>query len=196
VERKAQKSGADLSILGIIPARGGSKRLPGKNLKQMAGKSLLQITIEQAKKALPVSVVSTEDPEITKEALKHGIKVLLRPKVLATDDASSAEVVKHVLWTYPDFEWFCLLQPTSPLRSVEDIRNCIDLAVSTGKSVHSTFEGKPNGAVYVGHTWNWCGDFWSGIQYEMPQERSIDIDTLEQFELAENLLEDALRATP
>jgi CMP-N-acetylneuraminic acid synthetase len=184
VEAKAEKSSADL-VLGIIPARGGSKRLPGKNLKLFNGKSLIQVTIEQAKKALPVSVVTTEDSKIILEALKHGVKVLLRPTEYATDDASSADVVKHVLWTYPQFEWFCLLQPTSPLRSVEDIKNCVEIALSTGKSVHSTYQGKPNGAIYIGHTWNWCGDFWSGIQYEMPEERSIDIDTLEDFLKAE-----------
>jgi CMP-N-acetylneuraminic acid synthetase len=159
------------------------------------GKSLLQITLEQAKKALPVSVTTTDDPEIIKESLKCGVKALLRPEILATDDASSADVVNHVLWTYPGFEWFCLLQPTSPLRSVEDITNCVELAQSTGKSVHSTFNGRPNGAVYVGKVLSFKGDFF-GIQYEMPEERSVDIDTLDDFLKAEKLSADALRATP
>lgn len=184
-----------MSVLGIIPARGGSKRLPGKNLMLLHGKSLLQITLEQAKKALPVSVTTTDDHEIIKESLKCGVKTLLRPAILATDDASSADVVNHVIWTYPGFEWFCLLQPTSPLRSVEDITNCIELAKSTGKSVHSTYNGMPNGAVYVGKTLSFVGDFWNGIQYEMPEERSVDIDTLEQFQLAEKILGHQIRAS-
>ena len=183
-----------MSVIGIIPARGGSKRLPGKNLKKLGGKSLIQITIEQAKKALPVSVVTTDSTDIIKEALKFQVKCLLRPAYLATDEASSSDVVQHVIWTYPDFEWFCLLQPTSPLRFVEDITNCIELAQSTGKSVHSTYEGKPNGAVYVGHTWNWCGNF-EGIQYEMPMERSVDIDTIEDFNLAENIIANTVRTS-
>jgi CMP-N-acetylneuraminic acid synthetase len=184
-----------MSILGIIPARGGSKRLPGKNLRSFLGKPLLQITIEQAKKALPVSVVTTDDVEMISLSLECGIKALLRPLELATDDASSSEVVKHVIWTYPNFEWFCLLQPTSPLRLWTDIQNCVEIAKSTGKSVHSTFNGKPNGAVYVGKTWNFDGDFWGGIKYEMPEERSVDIDTLEDFLKAEKY-GNQVRATP
>src|SRR5512146_1548542 len=123
------------SVFGIIPARGGSKRLPGKNLKQLCGKSLLQITIEQAKKALPVSVVSTDSDAIILEALSLRMPSLLRPKHLATDDATSAAVVDHVIYNFPEFEWFCLLQVTSPLRRVEDILNCIELAYESGRSV-------------------------------------------------------------
>lgn len=186
----------DISILGIIPARGGSKRLPGKNLKPLHGISLLERTIIQAKKALPVSIVTSDSNEIIKEALRCGIKALLRPADLATDTAKSADVVSHVVGNYPVFEWFCLLQPTSPLRSVEDITNCIALAVGSGKSVHSTHNGKPNGAVYVGRTRGFTGDFWSGISYEMPLDRSVDIDTLEDFERAERILGNQIRATP
>lgn len=186
------------SVLGIIPARGGSKRLPGKNLRMIAGKSLLRITVEQAKKALPVCVVTTDDEKIILEALRCGVKALLRPAELATDDASSGDVVKHVIWTYPEFEWYCLLQPTSPCRTVTDILACIDLAEQSGKSVVSTYKAKPNGAVYVGRTWKFSGDFWGdAVHYEMPKERSIDIDTLADFNEAERVINGNLvRVTP
>lgn len=177
------------SIFGIIPARGGSKRLPGKNLKLLAGVSLLERTIRQAKKALPVSVVTTDDGAIILEAIRCGMKALKRPKELATNSATSGDVVKHVIGVYPAFEWFCLLQPTSPLRTVDDILACIDLAEQSGRSVVSTYKGKTNGAVYIGKTLSFDGDFErNAVFYDMPAERSIDIDTQEDFDKAEALL--------
>ncbi len=178
------------SIFGIIPARGGSKRLPGKNLKLLMGVSLLERTIRQARKAFPVSVVTTDSQEIIKEALRCGVTALLRPDRLASDTATSAEVVDHVIMTYPRFEWFCLLQVTSPLRTVDDILACMDLADKSGKPVVSVYKGRPNGAVYIGKTLSFAGDFFTGaILYEMPEERSVDIDTLEDFKRAESLCE-------
>lgn len=173
------------SIFGIIPARGGSKRLPGKNLMLLNGISLLERTIRQAKKALPVSVVSTDSNEIIKETLRCGIKALLRPAILATDNATSASVVHHVLLTYPDFEWFCLLQPTSPLRSVDDILACMDLADQSGRPVVSVYKGKTNGAIYIHKTLSFKDDFMeNAVLYEMPEERSIDIDSKADFDRA------------
>ena len=174
-----------ISVLGIIPARGGSKRLPGKNLKQINGQSLLEITIKQAKKALPVSVISTDDAEIMREAGRFGVKTVVRPPELATDEASIWDVVRHVIWTFPGFSWFCLLQPTSPCRSVEDITNCVELAVESGTSVVSTYLGKTNGAVYVGKTLPIEGDFLhEALHYEMPIWRSVDINTQEDLDNA------------
>ena len=174
------------SIIGIIPARGGSKRLPGKNLKLLGGISLLERTIRQARKALPVSIVSSDSTEIINETLRCGITALLRPPELATDTATSAAVVNHVIWTFPDFEWFCLLQPTSPLRTVDDILACIDLADQSGRPVVSVYKGLPNGAVYIHPTLSFKGDFCeNAVLYEMPEERSIDIDTLADFTRAE-----------
>ena len=176
------------SIFGIIPARGGSKRLPGKNLKLLNGVSLLERTIRQAKKALPVSVVTTDSDAIIKETLRCGLVALLRPDRLATDEATSADVVDHVLLTYPGFEWFCLLQPTSPLRSVDDILECMEIAQDTGQAVVSVHNGKPNGAIYIHRVMYFKGDFLNNaILYEMPEERSIDIDTQEDFDKAETL---------
>lgn len=177
------------SILGIIPVRSGSKRLPGKNMMLLDGMTLLERTIRQAKKALPVSVVSTDDDKMILEALRCGVTALLRPKSLATDEATSGDVVKHVLSNYLKFDWFCLLQVTSPLRTVDDILSCIELADQSGKPVISTYKDKPNGAVYIGKVWKFDGDFWTdAIHYEMPEKRSVDIDTLEDFKRCESLL--------
>ncbi len=179
----------DLSILGIIPARGGSRRLPGKNIRKLLGMSLLERTIRQAKQALPDCIVSTEDTKIMAEARRCGISVLERPAWLATADAPSGGLVRHALNANPGFEWFCLLQVTSPLRTAEDIACCIELAVATGRPVVSTACGKPNGAVYIGKSLAFSGDFTKGaIAYEMPLARSVDIDTLDDWNEAERRL--------
>ena len=186
------------SVFGIIPARGGSKRLPGKNLKKLAGMSLLERTISQAKKALPVSVVTTEDTQITLEALRCGLHVLRRPDSLATDSATSEDVINHAVNAYMSFKWFCLLQPTSPLRTVNDIQECVKWAIRENRSVVSVCDGRRNGAVYVGRTLTIPNLYFAdAMYYEMPYERSIDIDTQEDFDEAERILNATeIRATP
>ena len=177
------------SIFGIIPARGGSKRLPGKNLMQFGGMSLLERTIRQAKKALPVSLVSSENSEIIREANRCGISALLRPLRLAADDTTMEAVMDHVLNVYPVFDWFCLLQVTSPLRTLEDIQACLKIAEDTQRPVVSTCFGKRNGAVYIGKASQLPTLFFKDcVNYEMPPERSVDIDTIEDFTRAEMLL--------
>ena len=176
------------SIFGLIPARGGSKRLPGKNLKLLAGVSLLARAIAHAK-VLPVTVVSTDDPETMALANRLGVHALLRPAYLASDNATTEDVIEHAANVYPMFEWFCLLQPTSPLRTAGDIRACIDLALSTERPVVSVCNGRRNGAVYVGRTLALPNEYWlDAITYEMPPGRSIDIDTLADFNEAERVL--------
>lgn len=170
-----------MKILGIIPARGGSKRLPRKNMKRINNQTLLEITIKQGMKVFPV-VVSSEDDEILTEASRCGASVIVRPFNLAADRSTSAEVIDHVLQTYDYFDWFCLLQVTSPLRTVEDIETCMEIAERTDKPVVSTFKGEPNGAVYIGKTSSLAGDFFKeALHYEMPEERSLDINTLGDF---------------
>lgn len=171
-----------ISIYGIIPARAGSKRLPGKHWLKLGEMSLIEITLRQAKKALPVSLLSSDDIPALDLAQALGVKAFQRPASLAKDDTPTEDVIRHHLLY--EFKWFCLLQVTSPLRSVEDITNCIELAEGTGKPVISTCNGKRNGAVYVGKTI--ATDFFAGaLHYEMPPERSIDIDTQEDFNEAE-----------
>lgn len=119
-------------IFAIIPARGGSKGLPRKNIKNLAGKPLIAYSIQAGLNCNKISrvIVSTEDSEIKKVSLDWGAEVIDRPKELATDNALIRDVVLHVLENLinecdlPIF--FVLLQPTSPLRTTAHIESCLD----------------------------------------------------------------------
>ncbi len=113
-------------ILGITPARGGSKGIPRKNIKTIAGKPLLAWTIEAAKKSklLDEYIVSTEDREIAMIARKYDVEVLSRPPELATDEASTMGVLQHVVKLIP-CDVVVLLQATSPIREGGLIDECI-----------------------------------------------------------------------
>ena len=113
--------------IGIIPARGGSKGLPGKNIKNIAGFPLIYWTIEAAKssKLLDDFYVSTDDDDIAIIAKNYGAKVLNRPKELAKDDTTTLAVLKHII-NELDCENIIVLQPTSPLRNDDTIDTCID----------------------------------------------------------------------
>lgn len=113
-----------MSLLAIIPARGGSKGIPRKNIKHLAGKPLIGWTIDAAKQASCINriVVSTEDDEIVSVARELGADVpFMRPTELAADNTPGIEPVQHAISQLPKYDWVLLLQPTSPLRSVEDI---------------------------------------------------------------------------
>lgn len=113
-------------VLGLIPARGGSKGVPNKNIKLINGKPLIVWTIEKAKKSRLIDkiVVSTDSEEIAKIARDNGVEVLKRPDELATDTASTQDVMKHALQNY-NAKTLVLLQPTSPYRSDGLIDECI-----------------------------------------------------------------------
>jgi CMP-N-acetylneuraminic acid synthetase len=122
------------NVLAVITARGGSKGIPGKNIKVLNGKPLLVWSIDAAKCAKSVSriVVSSDDEDILKVATNSSSEIIKRPAKLATDRASSESVVEHVLRTLkqkegyvPDF--ILLLQPTSPLRTALDIDTLMEL---------------------------------------------------------------------
>lgn len=120
-------------LLGIIPARGGSKAIPRKNLQILAGKPLIAWTIEEAKKSqyLDRLILSSEDAEIIAAAKAWGCEVpFVRPVELAQDDTPGIETVIHALnWVGEHYDYVVLLQPTSPLRTVQDIDDCISYCV-------------------------------------------------------------------
>lgn len=120
-------------ILGITPARGGSKGIPKKNIKIIVGKPLLAWTIEEAKKSKLIDryVVSTEDKEIAKVAQSFGAEVFLRPAELATDEASTESVLKHAV-NYFKCDTVVLLQATSPIRKLGLIDECISEFIDGG----------------------------------------------------------------
>lgn len=113
-------------ILGIIPARGGSKGIYKKNIKMIAGKPLLAWTIDSAKrsKLLDRYIVSTEDEEIRDISQRYGADIIIRPKELSTDDASTLSVMKHAIENIA-CEVIVLMQPTSPIRKITLIDECI-----------------------------------------------------------------------
>jgi len=126
----------DKTILAIIPARGGSKGLPRKNILPLLGKPLVAWTIEQAlaSKYLDKVIVSTDDEEIALIAKDYGAEVpFLRPAELATDTATSVAVIYHALAFYKErgieFNYLALLEPTSPLRADGDIDKSIKLLI-------------------------------------------------------------------
>lgn len=127
----------DRKVLGIIPARGGSKGVPRKNIREVAGKPLIAWTIEEAKKSKYIDrlILSTEDDEIISIAQEWGCDVpFVRPAELSQDDTPGIEPVIHAIQLLPGYDYVVLLQPTSPLRKVEDIDGCIELCVSKQES--------------------------------------------------------------
>ena len=119
-------------FLAVIPARGGSKGVPRKNIKMLAGKPLIAWTIDEAKKSkfIDTCIVSTEDEEIKKVAENCGGCVpFLRPAELAQDSTPGIEVILHAMEKFPDYDYIVLLQPTSPLRLVEDIDGAIEFCI-------------------------------------------------------------------
>jgi len=121
-------------ILALIPARSGSKKLPGKNIKPMNGRPLIAWTIEEAKKSRYIDriIVSTDNEKIKRVSKKYGADApFLRPKELATDEAKVIDVVIYTInWLKQNgesFDLLILLQPTSPLRTAEDIDKAVEL---------------------------------------------------------------------
>jgi CMP-N,N'-diacetyllegionaminic acid synthase len=123
------------TVLTLIPARGGSKGLPGKNIRPFLGKPLIAHTIDAARDSGVAGriVVSTDDPEIARVAVESGAKVpFLRPTEIANDAAPVLAAVIHALDWFENHdgwkpEWLLLLQPTSPLRTADDIRRAFEL---------------------------------------------------------------------
>ena len=126
----------NLRVLAIIPARGGSKGLKGKNIAPVNGLPLIAYSIKAAKesKYVDLCLVSSDCPEILEVARAYDSEALPRPTELASDNASSECVVEHAVASYPDFDLILLLQPTSPLRTSLDI----DLAIESLIAHHAT----------------------------------------------------------
>jgi CMP-N,N'-diacetyllegionaminic acid synthase len=122
-----------MRVLGLIPARGGSKGVPRKNVRELGGKPLIGHTIDAARNAKRIDriVVSTEDQEIAAKSKSLGAEVpFLRPAELAEDDTPMLPVIVHALQAVAADGWeadaVCLLQPTFPFRRPRDIDHCID----------------------------------------------------------------------
>jgi len=216
-----------VTVVGIIPARAGSKRLPGKNLAPLAGRPLIAHTCAaaQASGVLTATYVNTEDPGIAAAAQAYRVSCpVLRPAELASDTATTRSAVVFMLdWLAARGETYdalLILQPTSPLRSAEDIRAawrlfcehapCAVVSVSpvTPRSWLGTVgpDGafdrwtgddaihRLNGAIYIYPMAEYRADRPPPrtVAYVMPPTRGVDIDRPEDLALAEVLLQRGL----
>lgn len=223
-----------LSLLILVPARGGSKRLPGKNLKQLGDKSLIAHTadaIAQSGLEAPI-LLSTDDPAIAEEGRRLGMLVpFQRPDELSGDTASTAGVVLHGLnWfradTGADPDAVMVLQPTSPFRGGNIMRAAVDMlarrsdvdsivamtaghlpadkiyfADDAGCAIPVSQEPRrpvyqPNGSLYLtrSHRLREEGTLYAGKILPCVSDplRGLDIDTLEEWKMAEALLASGL----
>jgi CMP-N,N'-diacetyllegionaminic acid synthase len=121
-------------VLGLVPARGGSKGVPGKNVRPLAGHTLLEYTARAAREsgALDRIILSTDSPEIAEAGRRAGLEVpFMRPAALAADDTPMVGVIQHALTEVSRDGWspeiVALLQPTSPLRRPDHIRDAVGL---------------------------------------------------------------------
>lgn len=215
-------------VLGLVPARGGSKGIPRKNLQELGGRPLIAWSIAAGKASRYIDrvVVSTEDEEIAAAALAAGAEVpFRRAPELSMDDTPGMAPVLDALDRLPGYAWLVLLQPTSPLRATVDVDACIEeclranapSCISVSVPAHSPYlcfsvDGRRrlapvlgwesvnarrqdlpavyslNGAVYVAQT-QWLLAQRSFVSPEtvahvMPAQRSLDIDTLHDLDLA------------
>lgn len=117
------------SFLAIILARGGSKRLPRKNILDLCGKPLIAYSIEAGleSKYIDKVVVSSDDEEILQISKKFGAKTIKRPDYLASDTATTFDAIKHTIESLEKYKYIVLLQPTSPLRNSKHIDEAIEL---------------------------------------------------------------------
>ncbi|MFH2135435.1 MAG: acylneuraminate cytidylyltransferase family protein [Pseudomonadota bacterium] len=124
---------AGKSVLAIIPARGGSKGVPRKNIREVAGSPLIAWTIEEAKKSKYIDrlILSSDDEEIIEIAKSLGCEVpFVRPSELAQDETPGIAPVLHAIDNLLGYEIVVLLQATSPLRSVADIDGCLEFCIA------------------------------------------------------------------
>lgn len=222
-----------MKVLGIIPARGGSKGVPGKNIKPLAGKPLIVHTIEAAlASALTTVVVTTDDDQIAEVSKAAGALVpFMRPALLASDTAKSLDVAIHAVLAMEElsgtYDAVMLLQPTAPFRTTDDINEALRLLeanadadsvisvvdvqghhparmkyLQNGRLIDPPFaeayenqnrqELLPmyirNGAIYLTKRATLLTKSYKGkicMALVMPEERSVNIDTLNDFEEAE-----------
>jgi CMP-N,N'-diacetyllegionaminic acid synthase len=169
-------------ILAIIPARGGTKRLPGKNILNLAGKPLIAWSIEAAlgSKYIDRVIVSTDDTVIAKISREYGAEVpFIRPNELATDESSSVSVVLHAINMLKEkgeeYEYIMLLQPTSPLRTTENIDESLELLRSSNSDASVSVCEAEHSPLWS-NTLPQDSDFSNFLDYSIVNKRSQDLN--------------------
>lgn len=149
-----------MRVLAIIPARGGSKGVPGKNIKSLGGKPLIAHAIECAKKCIKVTrtIVTTDSDEILEIALSFGAEIIKRPVSLAEDTSNVVTAVEDVIQKIgEEFDLVILLQPTSPLRTPIDLENIIKM-FEKDKSIDGVISVVPFDDYHPARTYNLIND--------------------------------------
>jgi|TARA_B100000929_G_C15486643_1_gene413028 CMP-N-acetylneuraminic acid synthetase len=183
-------------VLAIIPARYGSKRLRSKNLKIFKGKPLFLWSMILAKKSSYIDKIylSTDSKKISKIAKKNGFSInKLRKKSLSGDQASSLGLVLEAIKNLKiKYDFFILLQPTSPLRFIRDVDYSLRKIINKkGKSLISVNRNNNNinGAIYIQNINFFLKNkkfvYKNSLLYKMPPSRSVDINTLKDFKQAQ-----------
>lgn len=170
----------DKKVLAIIPARGGSRGVPRKNIRSLAGKPLIAWTIEEAKKSKYIDrlILSSEDDEIIKVAKKYGCEVpFVRPVQLSQDNSLGIDPVIHALEEIEGYDYVVVLQPTSPLRLVEDIDGCIDRILETNSTACVSVT-EPNASPYWMYKVNEKGNMQPLIKQEELITRRQELPTV------------------
>lgn len=218
------------TAIALVPLRGGSRGLPGKNLRELAGKPLYRHAVDQALRTVGRCLVTTDIEEVLSSDLPEGCIPVRRPADLAGDETPMEPVIVHALRAAAITQGpVCLLQPTSPLRADSDIAEAMQLHRQRGFSlIMSVTEAdagvqkwgrvvdgefrpltepelcfqnrqtlppvyRPNGAIYIFEATDFLQEGTFPTRnigaYLMPKSRSADIDTIEDFELAELVMQ-------
>ena len=121
-----------MRTLGLVPARGGSKGIPRKNFRDFCGKPLMRWAVDVAKETCDLAMVSSDDTEAQHLASLSEVGFLYAPEPLHTDDCAMIDVVKDALGASPGIDVIVLLQPTSPLRTAQHVRDALKMLEETG----------------------------------------------------------------
>jgi CMP-N-acetylneuraminic acid synthetase len=199
-----------MKILGIIPARSGSKGIENKNFYPICGVPMIEYTVGAAANSNLDSFLISTDYELNRFPYDD-VTFVHRPKQLATDDAKMIDVVKHIASEYPLYDAYMILQPTSPLRTIGDINGAIGCfnGIKGATSLYSGYlmgvkhkdkiydkwndmmHFQRNGAIFIvtkelleqGKLWD-----QNVVEYIMPKSRSVDVDDMDDLKMAEALL--------
>ena len=183
------------TVLAIIPARKGSKRLRLKNFRIFRGKPLFYWPLKLSEKSKYIdNIVFTTDSESMYSKAKKNFKIIdyFRPKNLSRSDSLASDVILDVLKKLPSkFDYFIYLQPTSPLRTIRDIDYSLKMIVAKrGNTLVSVTENskKPNGMIYISKTdfFEKKKSFYNNkiIFFKIPLRRSVDIDHIKDLDIA------------
>lgn len=182
--------------IAIIPARGGSRRVPRKNIKHFLGKPVIAYPIQAAKQSSLFDriVISTEDAEIARVAKRYGAEVLTRPLPLAEDNVGTQEVMRHAVnaLDIPDLTKVCCLYPATPLLTFEDMDNCFAQGIETGyvvsvgvnplRDIGWMYWAQAIAFRYGEQLYN-----WNTMLHVVEAPRAIDINTMDDWAQAEHI---------